>query len=104
MRANDNKVPESFFVVQAFCSGVVFVRLAFTGNFLMSHNTLGHSSIVSMLTHTCSHIPLRKIKVDICNHQADCPFTCGLMSDLVSCKQKIVWACMTLNILTETRC
>ena len=35
--------------------------------------TLGGDK-VSMLTHTYPHKPLRKIKVIICNHQADSPF------------------------------
>ena len=54
---------------------------------------------VSILTNTYTHKPLRKIKVTICNHQADTQ----LMSDLVTCKFRKVWSYMTLNALTETR-
>ena len=32
-----------------------------------------HNTIVSMLTHTYPHKPLRKTKLTICNHQADSP-------------------------------
>ena len=39
--------------------------------------------IVGMLTHMCSHKPLKKIKVIICNY-----FTCGLMPALVICMQR----------------
>ena len=42
---------------------------------------------MTMLTHAYPHKPLRKMKVAICNHQAD-SFTCGLMSDLVICKHR----------------
>ena len=59
---------------------------------------------VSLLTHTYPHKTLRKIKVATCNHQADSSITCGLMSDLVICKFRKVWSCMTPNVLTEIRC
>ena len=37
---------------------------------------------VSMLTHTYPHIHLRKIKVTICNHQADSPIYLYVASDI----------------------
>ena len=40
---------------------------------------------VSMLAYTCPHKPLINFKVAICSHEADCPFTCGLVYDLM-CK------------------
>ena len=36
-------------------------------------------SKVSMLNHIYPHKPLREMKLITCNHQADSPFTCGLM-------------------------
>ena len=59
---------------------------------------------VSMWTHTHPHTFQRKIKVVICNHQADNSYMCGLVFDLVICKHMKEYAHMTLNILTETRC
>ena len=61
---------------------------------------------VSMLIHTYPHKPLRKIKVTICNHQADSPLYLWPGSDLVICKfrKKLWYEYMTMNALTETRC
>ena len=47
---------------------------------------------VSMLNHTYPHKPVGKIKVSICNHQADTPLYVWLRSDLVICKFRNVWS------------
>ena len=54
---------------------------------------------VSMLTHTYSCKPLRKIKAIIFNHQADSHLMYGLTSDLVICKFRKAWSYMTPNVL-----
>ena len=60
---------------------------------------------VSVLTHTYSLKPLRKIKVTICNHhRLTTNSMCGLMTNLVIWCLEKVRSCMTLNVLTETRC
>ena len=47
---------------------------------------------------------LRKIKMTICNHQAECLYTCGPMSALVICKPKtrghirIVWVNLEVDL------
>ena len=43
-----------------------------SGHGLSIDGTLGGDKM-RMLTHTYQHKPLRKIKVTICNHQADSP-------------------------------
>ena len=43
---------------------------------------------MSMLIYTYPQKSLRKIKVDFCNHQADGPFMCHLLSELVICEWK----------------
>ena len=62
--------------------------------------TLGGDK-ASMFTHTYPHKPLGKIKVTICNHQADSSL---YVSELVIYKFRQVWSYMTPNVLTETRC
>ena len=42
-----------------------------------------------MLSHAYPHKLLLKIKVAICNHQADNPLHCSLMCDVVICKHRI---------------
>ena len=42
--------------------------------YFIALNLLHRGDKVSMLTHTYPHKPMSKIKVVICNHQADCPF------------------------------
>ena len=44
------------------------------------------SGKVSMLTHTYTHKPLRKIKVTICNLKATADFNCDQIAGLVICK------------------
>ena len=55
-----------------------------------------------MLTYKYPHKPPRKIKVTICNHQAESPM-CGLMSDLVICefRKGIVEAVSTVGMGTS---
>ena len=60
---------------------------------------------VSMWTHTYPHKLLRKIKVTICNHQADRSLYVWPNVWSGNCKfRKKIWLYMTLNVLTETRC
>ena len=51
-----------------------------------------------MLAHTYPHKPLRKIKVTMCNHQADSQLCIGLMSDLVNCKFR------KIMVIHDTEC
>ena len=59
-----------------------------------------------MLTHTYPHKPLSKIKVIICNHQADSQLSSYVWPDiwLVIFKFRKVWSYITPNVLTDTRC
>ena len=59
---------------------------------------------VSMLIHTYPHKPMTKIKVILCITRLTAHFLYGLMSDLVICKFRKVWSCMTPDVLTESRC
>ena len=50
--------------------------------FFFTLHTLGWIK-VRMLGHAYLYKPLRKIKMSICDHQADCLLMFGLISDLV---------------------
>ena len=59
---------------------------------------------VSMLTHTYTHKPLRKVKWTSAITRLTAHLMCGLMFDLVHCRhrEKDRWSYMTPNVLTET--
>ena len=60
------------------------------------HMTIGGDK-VSMFINTYPHTSLRKIKVTICNYQADVRY-----GDLYD--ERYLWSYVTPNVLFETRC